>query len=307
MKKHWDKILLSIATIATVAVFLFFLSKTPQTSIPQTLKHTSKYAFKPTYIHLAPLPNIQWKEPTSEDEYGIEIFDVFTPPRIWWNAQDNTFIFQRPEAKESFGLKLLDIKQSIYPLRLKNISGNNKENVFITLYNTESDTPYTVRIHETFGADKEFKIIDFINTFAKNEKDIFAPVRRVTVHDSKIGEDITLSLLKKDVYIPGKYTLILQSSDPYPQQVYPWENTQIPITINDTTFTFLSIDLKKMEVTIEKTYYAQKGKRKIQKTEERTLSIFQPPSSPSPIPQNTPIPQKTPQLQSPEGSRRGFR
>ena len=279
MKKHWDKFLLALATLVmTTCLTLSFLrnaivtdNRTAERPVP------TLYPYQEVNITLAHSPNLVWEKPTAQDEEGVEIFDVFTPPRIWWNEKTSDFIFLKPEGREDFGLKLLEIKRQIYPIRLRNISGNKREETIITLYNTNSDDSHNVKLNEGFGPGKKLKIIDFVNTVKKNEKGIFAPVRHVTLYDENLGKSIELSFFSKVIYVPGKYSVKVETSEPYSAKEYLWTDKNSPIELKaafkTTTFKLLSIGPEAKSIKVRKVYYRKKGSSTIKLVEEETLSL----------------------------------
>ena len=198
-------------------------------------------------------------------------------PASGGTKKTDSFIFLKPEGKEAFGLKLLEIKRQVYPIRLRNISGSKREETIITLYDTTSDESYHIKLNEVFGPENKLKVVDFVNTFAKNEKGIFAPVRHVKLYDEGLGESIELSFFSKVVYVPGKYDVTVETIEPYPSEKYSWTNKNSPIelkaAVKTTTFKLLSIGVEAKTIKVRKTYYKKKGSNVIELVEEETLSV----------------------------------
>lgn len=214
-----------------------------------------------------------WQEPSVQDEAGLEKYDLFTPPKIWWDTESQTFIFVPPEGEKppppSFGLQLASFEQDLYRIQFEAyfepLEGGVK-NSSIQLYDFKTDTSFRGKVGESF-AEHDAEILDFKVEVINREDGRISRVPSVTIMDKESGEKITLTTEER-LYIPNSYKLTFKTQTPYPVETWVWEEAGVSKAIANVTFKLLDFDFDKQTATVEKTFADEEYP-----TEEKILSV----------------------------------
>lgn len=129
MKNWLDKILLIVALIVAGAATYIGLKATTSDEATQggTAGPTGKQFAKDLPAVQAPEVEL-WPEPAAQEADWI--FEVFTPPRIYFNQQSTEFVVELPtegavvRQVTPFGMELVEIRRDVYRVQLSAYSGD---------------------------------------------------------------------------------------------------------------------------------------------------------------------------------------
>lgn len=114
-----------VVFLAATAWALLFKTSQPSFTAP-----TSGRAYEATNLTIQPPVSRQWAEPKSQSAGDKWLFDVFTPPKIYYNEETKQFTVIPPvrtviegpvvvdPPKPEFGLKLAKVEQPLFRLQL---------------------------------------------------------------------------------------------------------------------------------------------------------------------------------------------
>ncbi len=260
MKGFYDKIILTVGVLALAGSGAYYATA-------MKVEAGGAQAQSPVGADFASLEAKQttaefsdWSDPEAQDPEGRELYDVFTPPKIWWNAEEEVFIFEPPgdplPARPSFGLALLEVSQELYRIQLEayfeSLDGKD-ENASIQLYDEKTDTSFRGKVGAKFP-EHNAEIVDFkVEKVINPESGTIRRVPKVTILDSESGEQITLTTEER-LYIPNSYTLNLETRNPYPSQRFSWETVGETKSVADVTFKLLEFDFDNQTAKVEKTF-----------------------------------------------------
>lgn len=200
-----------------------------------------------------------WPDPTSQDEAGNELYDVFTPPKIWWDPENQQFIFvpleDPPPPAPPFGLRLTSFDQELYRIQLEayfeDLSGEISK-ASIMFFDNKTGTSFRGKVGESFP-EHDAEILDFTVNKVVNDDGSIRRVPRVTILDRESGEKIQLTTEER-LYIPNSYMLNFRTLDPYPAETFMWEEVGATKSVEDVTYKLLDFDFDKQTATVEKTF-----------------------------------------------------
>lgn len=282
MKAVYDKLLLLIAllVLAGSAVYFLFIAKgdsavqrgdelltrTPQNS-PYQVVEVPQFERK----------EVPWPAPEPQDAEGNWLFDVFTPPRIYWDPVAQKLVsepWQPPEQAPPFGLELIAIDQELFRIQLEAYfaaSSGKPEEAQILFYNTESEEPFRGTVGTVFE-DAEIRIDHFETKREFNPDGSVTTVGLAKVTDMRSGEQLELTASRR-LYLPGKFTITLATTEPLPEQTFVWKAVGDKHEVDGNSFVLDAFDLEAKTVTVTKT------SPKLPEPETETLNITRSESS----------------------------
>lgn len=256
MNKFYDKILLAIALVLMLSGFGYYLTKgTPK--MDRTLKNqqVSGEAFPVAPVKDYIEPSYTWPEPVAQDDEGRELFDIFTPPQIWWDAKDKLFVFIPPIGEiidpPKFGISLAGIERELYRIQFDSfIRGSDKSRDRVLFHDLEKDAIRRGQIGEEFS-ESDFKVLSCKTETLKDAQGMMYRLTTAVILDKRTGKEVVLRGDKKH-YIEGEYTVELKTSDHYAPQTVVLRKAGEQFTVEDDKFTLKEFDFDKQTATIEK-------------------------------------------------------
>ena len=144
-----------------------------------------------------------WKTPSSQSWNPKAIFEVFTPPLIYYHREANTFSLTPPlptgDAGKGFGVELVGIERELYRIQLGGFAqgpDSDARGPIVLLYNEETGQLLRARRGERF-AQEQFSLLDFqARKFFKEQPDgsriLFEDVS-CHIFDERLNEEVVLS------------------------------------------------------------------------------------------------------------------
>jgi hypothetical protein len=204
--KAWiDKLLLALGGLALVGGIAFWLLAAGDLppARPNLPAAGTVAALEPV-----PVPEVEpaeavWDPARPQDEAGLQLYQVFTPPKIYVNA-DGAFDFippQEPRPPEPFGLRLLAVERELYRIQYEGFIEDPEDpsNSLILLYNTESGESHRVRKGESV-AEAGITILDFTVIREIQEDGLLYKEERTRLRDDHLDTTLVLSSQQPERY-----------------------------------------------------------------------------------------------------------
>lgn len=260
MKKIYDKLILALAVLALLGGGAFYMLKSEAVT-----DQNSSNNFQPAENPYEPVPipdsttkTATWPEPGPQSSGPKWIYDVFTPPRIYIDA-DGNFIPEPPDdptQTERFGIYLAkEMERKPYRIQLQGFSGDPKkpEEAVLFLFDEERQLKFFIREGQV-NEEAEVEVLDFTI-----KREIDAAVGKAvvtaiaTILDKRSGEEVVLNdderLLSAEVPV-----VFLSREDPDVRIELVIDPSK-PVTSFETPagqFILQQINLEEQTVTVEK-------------------------------------------------------
>lgn len=198
IRKYYDKILLGIALALLLAVFGMAAFRPAPQSITEFVNIP---ALRPENIHevsAMPEPDLDvplWDEPPPQSAGQEWVFDVFTPPVIYFNPQTETFtvLSDSPQATP-WEIELVAIREELYRVQLIGYLGKAGD-YRISLENRETGKLLLAREGNEYE-DFEIAVRSFEVKRTKvphtGGTEVYENVATVVIYDQRLDREITL-------------------------------------------------------------------------------------------------------------------
>ena len=190
MKARYDKILFAAAALALVAACVWFLQPQPMPGEKFGSKQSGMEPLLPASpseeLALRPSP---WLPPDSHQEQAAWIFDLFTPPPVYFHPEDETFSLEPPRQEEvnepeNDGLRLAGFGRVRYRLQYCGYAGG-EGSYLINLRDEESESWLVGKVGQEFP-QQDFSIRNFQGPAAAGES------AALTIYDQRLDKEIVL-------------------------------------------------------------------------------------------------------------------
>lgn len=259
MKNFYDKLLLLLAVLALLGGVVFYMLKIEdnpgQNFGPDLQPANNPYDPVPTPESVT--VDASWPEPEPQSSGPNWLYDVFTPPKIYIDAEGN-FTAKPPvdpRKTEPFGIYLAEMKRTPYRIQMQGFSGDRgkPEEAVLFLFDEERELRFLIREGET-NEESQVKVLDF-KIERKFDPDVgSASVTAIAIIlDKRSGEEIKLN--DDERLMNPEWTLVMRSNQDPDVSVELVINPRNPVTSFTTStgeFTVQEINLEDRTVTVEK-------------------------------------------------------
>lgn len=258
MIKRYDMILLLVAFALTIGSYSYYLQLSKQlphsiTSIQQSMTDALVAVVVQPYERRA----LHWQVPKPQDEEGLWLFDLFTPPKIWWDVDKQEFVAHPPYSPAQpspFGLELVAIERVPYRIQFDAFFGNmgDANEALVQLYDHEKKQTCRGSVGMEFP-NSAFKILGCNNCMHIQQDGTRATITQVTLLDTRTQEHVTLNSAEQH-YVEGAYDITFVTSAP----PYGTRDTFVLQFIGDTfkiahdTFTLMDFSFSNQTATLKK-------------------------------------------------------
>lgn len=271
MNKNYEKLLLALAFVALLAGLGIYFTTSGSSSLA-----TNTISFSPDDNPYQSLPRPETQEtdtvwPDAEEQAPGELFDVFTPPKIYLNRKGE-FVFKAPigPGKVPFGIYLASISRNPYRIQLEGYIEedlNDASKSLLLLYNEETGQSVRARV----GAEKAesaFKVLDFTITKERDEFSNIEKTATAKILDLRTGE--TKELVQSETLYEDELTIVIKSDeDPTVEKVLSeaGETFETPAG----TYTLQEINLEESSITVKK-HASDDRDPEVETLEDRSLA-----------------------------------
>ena len=215
MNKIYDKLLLALAVLILLAGIGFYLMKSSAMPTAQ-VQFGQPEDFPYDVIPVRQPPEIVATWPEVTEQAPGELYDVFTPPKIYID-DDGTFKFKPPysddvEAKQPIGVYLADLRRNAYRIQLEGYIDDRSDASLslLLLFNEETGKQIRVRVGDEKD-DAEFKLLHFGIDRLRDDDGNPYKVAKATLLDQRIGEEVVLTHGER--LIAEGVTVVLRSDE----------------------------------------------------------------------------------------------
>ncbi len=219
--KIQDKVFFGIASLVLLAtagwVVIFEQPKLAALSKPPSVSKSSGQ-YVPVGVDAPQVRTMTWAPPGSQTRGAEWVYDVFTPPEIYYNVANKEFtvtppMVGLPPPPPPFGVELMQVKPDVFRLQLVGYVGNEKD------YRGTFENAVT---GDTLLARSGKKIPDLGLTVLSFEvkrnriesttsMPIYDTVATAVVVDDKTGEKVTLT--NKSRFVTGTPFAVIKATD----------------------------------------------------------------------------------------------
>lgn len=215
MNKIYDKLLLVLAVLALAGGVVFYMIA--GSDVPSAQSVISSNMGDADYQAL-PRPESSEVEavwPEAVEQAPGELFDVFTPPKIYIN-EVGAFVFEAPVGasvvKEiPFGVYLASIEQELYRIQLDGYIEEDLQDASKSLmlfYDEERGQNVRARIGQV-KEDAGFKVLDFTIERTREPSGIINKTATATIEDLRTGK--TVQLVHGEPLYNDSVTVVIRS------------------------------------------------------------------------------------------------
>jgi hypothetical protein len=299
MSKHYDKLLLLLAGLILVAALGFYFTRSAtgvsvSSPLRQAMPVGEDYQFIEPFVSTASI--ILWEAPQPQDERGFELFDVFTPPKIWFNQNTRRFVFEpyvAPPEVVPFGVMLVDVDQTLYRLQVEGyLEGETRKPEDSTILVRDVNAQRSFRGRPgTRIEEGQFEIVSFRVIIDQLPDGSITRTPTVVIRDLKADQEVTLTTSR--AYLPGSWVFTVAATDNPSQQ---WKLTRVGQTFDyripgqeSASYTVVDLNFDNKTITLEKAApYLEETEfqtlRKEALPERTTTQPTSPSASPSTLP-----------------------
>ncbi len=303
MKAIYDKILFVLALLALGAGVGFYFMKT--SSVRSAGNLMNQQPSGPAYQAVQPpevkIESVTWNDPEAQDAEGLELYDIFTPPQIFWNPIEGKLDFrpvEPPKPKQPFGLRLVSIEREMFRIQLEAYfqgPSGKPEDAIWQFYNSNLGESVRGHLGDSFpehGFQLKSGSVKKVIKEDEGSTTVSSVPTVVIIDLQNDNREITLTTESK-LFLEGKLQIKMATAEPFPPAEFVWEHTGQTYETGDTTFTLQQINFDNQTVTVEKTAPdLEKPEVKTLEPALRTPDIIssQPVSEPSPESEGSDIP-----------------
>jgi len=256
MNKIYDKLLLAVAVLALLASVGFYVLKSgelPTAALQLGQPSDNPYQSIPVPVSSSVTATWPNAEETSQQP-SDELYDVFTPPKIWVNA-DGSFGFKSPIdktlPKPPFGIYLAKIERDPYRIQIEGYIEEDLKDAsksLVLLFDEEQQQQVRARIGDQ-NAKSEFTLVDFTIERVKDQDGNISKNVNVTLLDQRSGEEVTLKHGER--LYNDSTTIILRSNEDASVEIVLDEAAQAFETAAGK-YLLQEINLEESSVTVKK-------------------------------------------------------
>jgi len=265
MKQFYDKLLLIVALLAFGgSVAFYFMGKDDAAPGGGSSASLNGSAFSPLATpEVVDSGSTEWPEPMWVGENKQRLYRVFTPPKIYWDAQKQELTWVAPPDPDApveipvFGVELVALERELFRIQLEADFGSrtgSSDDAIIQLYNHEKHEKILGSPGDEFPED-EFKIVSFRVERVILEEEGSTVIYKnpiVVIEDMRAGEEITLEGAER-LYVPGKFNIVMRTEGEGTPETFTWtEIGQTYSSANGDVFTLLEFNFDNQTATVEK-------------------------------------------------------
>ncbi len=200
IRKHYDKIFLAFALICLLVAGAFAFLRPDVRPVTEYVDFPSLRAqntFVVSEVEPVELDVPQWPEPPHQTAGLDWVFDLFTPPDIYYNpeTEEYTVVSEPPEPPAPFGIELAEVRSGEYRIQLIGWVTGRTGGYLIQLQNLETGMVTNVREGREYP-DMDLEVrsfrVDREPMEHGGQTTINVDVGRVVIQDTRADREITL-------------------------------------------------------------------------------------------------------------------
>ena len=254
MNKIYDKLLLAVAVLALLAGVGFYVVKSGD--LPSAAPQFGQPGDNPYQVIPVPASSeltATWPEAQETSKQPpLELYDVFTPPKIWVNA-DGTFGFKPGPVGPPipFGVYLAKIERDPYRIQIEGYIEDDLKDAsksLVLLFDEEQQKQVRARVGQE-KATSEFTLLNFTIERVRDTDGNISKIVIVTLLDQRSGEEVILKHGER--LYNDSTTIILRSKEDASVEIVLQESPK-PFETSAGKYVLEEINLEEESVTVKK-------------------------------------------------------
>lgn len=258
MKKLYDKLLLLLALLALVGgvVLYLSLSAAAQQQHSTLVLQPADNPYQPVAVPNPAEKDATWPKPGAQSSGPNWLYDVFTPPKIYLDAEGNfTPIPPKPPVPPApFGIYLADMQRKLFRIQMQGYSGSRDkpEEAAIFLYDEERQLRFIIQTGQT-NEEADVEVVDFkIDRRVYGDSNVEV-VATATILDRRSGKQVELN--DNERLYESEVSVLFRSEQDSSVEVQLLVEPSDPVTTFETPagkYILQEINLEAATVTVEK-------------------------------------------------------
>jgi hypothetical protein len=259
--RHLDKILLAASAMLFVALLTLTLLSLTRLSALSDIGGSGLVGGVPYIKQDFTVPEvvtIPWSAPAAQQAGAEWVFEVFTPPVIYYDLDSRKFSVTPPTSQDvvvpaverPFGVELVEVKQTPYRIQLVGYLGTAGD-YLITFEDVTTRDTILARVGRTYDR-AGFRVVSFsVDRVAAETRDsniTIVNVATAVIYDLREEREVTLTDQRR--LMNEELTAVLRSTTDA-RQVFEVEQGS-SVTVGADTFTVVSIEAEPAAVVIER-------------------------------------------------------
>lgn len=273
--KSQEKIFFGVALLALIAAGAWTFLQQPKLAALRKISTVStvQSAYAPVGVDASKVETSIWPAAPAQKRGSEWIYDVFTPPEIYYNEATKEFSVTPPttpvvvKVEIPFGLDLVEIKQDVFRLQLVGYVGN-AGSYLGTFENAITGETFLAKAGKKIPAlgltVRAFEVKRNLVP-AKDSMPIYETVAAAVVVDDKTGDEVTLTNKKR--FIKGTPIAVLKATGS--DQLFE-QKAGTSFSVGDVHYSVGAVTAEPASVEVTKTVPNSKL------PETKTLTVSQP-------------------------------
>lgn len=209
--------------------------------------------------------DFKWSAPANAPGYPNAIYDIFTPPIIFYNLSKNEFTFEPPQPpvpEEPFGFELIAVERELFRVQLKGYieapsRRQEERQIMFSLPGNDNtlDGPTIMAQEGDPLGDTGFVVEDFDERRIPRPDGTLVTESYAVIREKGAAEPIELTSESR-LFVPDSFFIRVRSAAPNPSDFIVWrevgESRSFPST--GRTYTLLDFDANEQTAIIRKTF-----------------------------------------------------
>lgn len=262
MKAFYDKLILIVGLLLLAGgVYLYLGSKDVDDQVSSLSVPNNPYEALET-LTVEGTDAREWNRPSAQPRDTNAVFDLFTPPKIYYNPTQGVFTFDAgedpPPAPRPFGVELVKMERELYRIQLEGFlqgPAGDEDNHFILLRNARTGEGIRAREGDVLEAEN-FTVKSFsverrlVTPDDPNVTPYVVEDVDLVIEDREIGRDINLTV--NNLRYNDAYDITIAATDGS-GRTWDIEKEGDSFTHEGESFKVTKISLENNSVTVEKT------------------------------------------------------
>jgi hypothetical protein len=256
MNKIYDKLLFAVGVFALLGGIGFYVTQTAESpSVTLPVGEPMAHPYQAIPVPASSAVAVSWPEAAvTSNQPPLELYDVFTPPKIWVNA-DGTFGFDPPIDSTlpppPFGVYLAKIERDPYRIQIEGYIEEDLKDAsqsLVLLYDEERQQQVRARVGKK-KSRSDFTLLDFTIDRARDVDGNVHKTVIATLLDHRLGKRVVLTHGER--LYNNSLTIVFRSNEDPSVEIILEE---APKEFETTTAKYVlqDIDLAGSSVTVKK-------------------------------------------------------
>ena len=217
LRKKYDKILFAFALLVVIGSSLLFFQRGEQiagdlhTDLPPV---ANVYQYEMTSLESISLEFPTWEAPPPQSSGDDWVYDIFTPPRIYYDEVNDIFVVRPPgrEGVERVELEIQFVRfeEQPYRIQLTGYAGRDEDPLITFLNNETGEVIVTRKNREVPEADMEVRSF---NVRREERNGVVMRIPEAVIFDRRTGDEVML-VEEETRYLDEPAIVVTTSEDP---------------------------------------------------------------------------------------------